>query len=987
MFNKTLLTVIIIVLILHIQLLHAKPKSYSVIIFRVYGAPGKIKASINIEGIGTYTNISSSKGVLCFYIPGGFKDRILYAELTIEGKWYISLHGEPTYTKVYIDGRRRWIKEYPEVLYLINISDYPRNISRYYVKITLIKDQEYSLNGTTYTFYREIELHLRKPRLFITKPVRITLDNPFRIRIFFRNLIFNLDNSVFVCPPEAPEAQVLLSMNVPASSGTYSDEYTFNVSLIDLPTYGGFFDLRTYLIRKIGNVIVERYGEMVGLSRFLGVSAKVYEYKLHAIKGLLNASCYMSKSGSQGFNTALTKAVAIYFELRSSLRHAMLQSFLYMPMVIACIFIFSSIISKIFIEKRRYIVTALVFIAILMIMFTYSYEFRLFIYTWRELSEPYSSLQLIPGAIRYNYILAGAFTLLLGLFASVFFSYIILSSDRLNYTYLIFKRRKLRLALIIVTVSIVSSAVIVHGAFISGPVEKVSYRSQYSEYYFITFYGYLINRKYIQTVDGIVLKDLSKYTYLSLGEYLWISNFSSDSNVVAKKIVKVSYGDKTTYLNAYALNLSFTAKYLEFYRYVNGSINGALLSSRAFNELNVSIGNSISVDGISYVVSGYFNYSIINLKDLDGDPLFRDPVKGVFEAPDLIVPLNAIDSTWAIIKISIILNSLNDISKALTYIREGGTVIRGIAEPDGFNIVGYTYSCLIGGEGGIVERVYVDLQGAIVGDWIVQAVIVAISVLMISINALASSIERRREFKTISCLGANPSYIIVEVISEGASIGIISGLLGYFVGEILVFAYWNILGTATMFPRVHMGSLVLALLVSMISTIMGYLLPARNAIKNIIPSQLIERRKGKFIRTSSSEIKLTPIIKLKSDELNMFKDFMLTRFVRSLNEEGLYGIRIYDVRLIEDEKVLRIVMNGYFKSPFTSKNIELKIITILRLDEEMLQPVFVIKSKYLNLMFSSDLINLINRIREALMEYISFKKEKLFIKRIPVGNA
>jgi len=175
---------------------------------------------------------------------------------------------------------------------------------------------------------------------------------------------------------------------------------------------------------------------------------------------------------------------------------------------------------------------------------------------------------------------------------------------------------------------------------------------------------------------------------------------------------------------------------------------------------------------------------------------------------------------------------------------------------------------------------YVEIKGA--AELLVPLVMVGLNVSMVMLNSVY---ERRKEIKTLSMLGLNPTHIGLIFVAEAIILGMVGGSLGYLFGlgfyrimvlfgqELMVREklewYWSAIGFA------------IAILASVLSAIR----PAALAVSTYTPSKIKRikltekkaeaRRKEIFKVYQAKEVSMP--VKVQLNEIEFFVGFLYNR--------------------------------------------------------------------------------------------------------------
>ncbi|MCD6369023.1 MAG: hypothetical protein J7L38_04410 [Thermoproteales archaeon] len=886
----------------------------------------------------------------------------------------------PKYARAWVRINNRWERVYynPRISYCLNFSE---NTASYLTYITLVPSDTVSYsNGTRYTRLVEVDVELTPGEKVNSSFIELNLGDEYQLYFTEVNWIKSFNEKFIVKPVTEPiRFNLVVELLYKYGSQTYLLEK--NTIPIYLKDYGEEIDFGEIVLENLYLNVKNRLEETLNIVSTGGLQADIYVVKTKAFNNLFTAAFKsLKKRDLEGVNAYVKLALDNYKYLQSDVKRIILANFFYSPIVFMVLALFSLFLSRIFFEKRLLFSTLVVF-SVLIVVFTYTCpEIKFFLIYTPKLFVDNGGIYL-SSSQRQLIIIGGTMFMLMSLVISIFFGYMLIKSDKIRYSLLLLKRRKLRFTLIIITVSVVASGVMIHGAGMYGPVPaEKTLKKNTSGLNFISLTKARIWKEYIKMPDGSIdLNDESSLEYMTLGEAKALLELSSQNNILAFKTVELRLPEgNIIHVTALATNLTFVNQYIEKRGFEVAS--GVYVNTALMFQFNLKPGDQIVVDGIKTSIAGILNSSTINrLLDIDGQPILYDPVAGKNVNAFLILPIDFIDPTWKIYKIVLIFEKLdpktfNDILLSYTnlysYTPPGSDTVK--------LVEGYTFLARLGLEEKILEKTFIDLAEVVTGDWMSQSIITLIAIFIISVNALASAYERKKDLMTLSCIGAKPADLAMEILVEGIGVGMMGGLIGYVLGRIMISMYYYIEGYSTIYPTIELFYFLITMFISLISSSIGYLIPARNAILEVVPSQLLRRGEGKIETKGKNEITLKPFLRLKREEIDIFIHYLENNLPNNLAGGGTqWGFLPSKIELIkeppEKDRVL-VIVEGGFKSPLTSKVAFLNIVIEIPLKSMEITPIVRIKSKSLRLLTSSDLQRLIISIREALLSYTDYKK-------------
>ena len=718
-------------------------------------------------------------------------------------------------------------------------------------------------------------------------------------------------------------------------------------------------------LQELYNALDKRFYSTLSMLKSFGIEARVYEYKYMAFRSLFQRGLKaLEKGDRQAASWYIDTALSNFMYLRRDVRRIILQNYFFIPMVLVILIAFSTLFAKLFFEKKTSLASIVIFL-LMLIPFSYiSPEAKLFLgagIRFMITGDPTLGFYIEPS--KRNMITMSTLILLLtGTFISSILSFLVIKSEKLRYSLLLLKRRKLRFTLILLTVSIVSSAIFLHGAGIYGLIPEVKYVGKNNTgKIFLSLVKYQVKVRYIVGRESEEVVDLSRPVYFAPGEVEWLISQAKDYVVIAYNFISINSSKATVV----ATNIPYLANILKLGEVKKNSI---IVSKQFALKQGISIGDKLTILGEEYTVVHILE-NPENIKGIDGKQLFYDPVISKSIIPDITIPYSS--GNWKICKVILFFNREEDPDKILIML----TNLQSVSiSQDEREVTGWTYYATKSDLLNIIEIVYKDISERFVADWVSQGIVIGIAALIIGINALASVYERKKDLSILSCIGARPIDLSFEILTEGAGIGIIGGIFGYVFGRFLFYAYIQSVHETPLFPSVEMSYFVVTVFIAVLATILGYLIPARKAVLEVVPSQLLKRSEGKVAEKTKDKIVLEPFLKLRLGEYSLFLKFLLEEFPRRIVKGSFWGFFPKNIIKREIGRKTIVIIEGSYKGQIVSKTISTNI--IFEIDRKSLEiiPKITIESKMLSTLASSDTQRLVLDIRETLMEYIDYRK-------------
>ena len=675
------------------------------------------------------------------------------------------------------------------------------------------------------------------------------------------------------------------------------------------------------------------------LSKY-GVRARIYEHKLELMKKLLTYSqVILARNSHINLVYPLRSLYENYKFLENELETLRKKCYFYTPLIVGILIAFSLMISELVGKYKRSVFVMTLFISFI-IMYLVSLELRVVIVDFTETStgEPstYYMRPLIPIGSLFPVPIIFLFKLV-----------------NVEHVLLNLKRRKLRFFLMLITICSVSVALMIHTSSFFGFIHEVkTLREIKTNTPFIT-----IRKLSVERGHTAYPFDNNAVITMSYHEATGILNFFNVTGYFnAEEIVNIGNSSIRTFLTDIERlleNSEFKEALVEF-RQLNGKL--VLVSSKLSKSLDLSIGSKINIDETAYTISGIFNSNaLMRVRDVDLLPLATKEY-------DIILSYENAREDCKVLKVIVLSNNVKRIADDLLVL---STILRAkyVGKDGGYITYGTSYILRYPSHGLLIERSYVDLGFIVQSDIISQLILSGIALLLLSINAVGIILERKREIQTLSCIGANPMNISCYVLTEAVTLGLVGGVIAFVIGRavscFIRIAYYEIVP----FPGVEVFDILMAIIFSIGFTLIGYILPVRESIKTVIPSHLLVREKGKIVKVSKNEVSLIPFLRVRRDEIEDFIHYALKRI-----PDKLKVITITDRELLRDEKVYTVIIYGVYTGLIISGTYKVKIKIKIPLTE--------ISVPRINIEFiprippsKSDLIMLIDKIREAILEY------------------
>ena len=213
--------------------------------------------------------------------------------------------------------------------------------------------------------------------------------------------------------------------------------------------------------------------------------------------------------------------------------------------------------------------------------------------------------------------------------------------------------------------------------------------------------------------------------------------------------------------------------------------------------------------------------------------------------------------------------------------------------------------------GSSLKTIYAALPLMVaVGSWPSQLLLMVMGGLVVMNVVVNSVIERKKEAITFSSLGASPSFVTNLFIAEGITLGALGGTIGYAVGY-AASAWLGVSSPAIRAELYTLTPLLLVLFLSMLTTALGSIFPARSAILQIVPSREILKREVGEIRFDPNGDALIMIpMRIKTTEWRKFSTF-LRQLVNLPTTSYAYGLWIMEHKRVNFVDMLTVDFKAF----------------------------------------------------------------------------
>lgn len=662
------------------------------------------------------------------------------------------------------------------------------------------------------------------------------------------------------------------------------------------------------------------------------------------------------------FNRGMNKLLET-LEFIESLRS---DSFAIVVVLILITFFLSTILSQI--SKKRFTSQILSFIILFVIeIFTFP-QFKLIYHIILLSSGPsYSGESVSQSAIIETLLKLFIGFIFLGLLFFGFRNSKV--SDFFNYSVKNLGRRKARSIIVLLTIAIVSSSAVM---FVSINIASTKETNLYES----SFQGYgLVLRRHItriiasKTSQNVVF--LNYYEPLIYSESKWLlnqiphiklSNFYTIFKTMYNKIPIYVVISNFDYLKEIGFNKYFIGNY---------SLRGVLVNYKLSKVLGINKDDILTVQNYNMLVSGIFRDEALKIENIDGQKYFE---KIQYDSYVIIINTSVIENmNLPIIRIDIILDQPIDYANLENFLFFIGydkeykdTYLMNEAA------IEYTYKSYeitrIEEKKAISEYLGREAVGfESTSEFIIPLVIAS---LVVAITQLGSVYDRKREIVTISTLGASPLDIIFMLIVEGFAYGIIGGLLGYILGEIIT-VYLKPPVTVSVSPQ-SLSPMLTVIFVALAPAVIGCLIPARKIVLEAVPSKLLLKEKGIHLKIEENKAILLMPIRLYGEE-SLFSEYL--SHLEAKPTPIVEGLIFRNHRILKDDGKYIVNAEIHYKGSRYAEYIVLFKIPSNR--NKNIECIITPKGGVWKPEHKTELNSLALAIREKLINYVDWKKKKL----------
>jgi len=175
---------------------------------------------------------------------------------------------------------------------------------------------------------------------------------------------------------------------------------------------------------------------------------------------------------------------------------------------------------------------------------------------------------------------------------------------------------------------------------------------------------------------------------------------------------------------------------------------------------------------------------------------------------------------------------------------------------------------------------YFEFKG--VTELLVPLVMVVLNVSMVMLNSVY---ERRREIRTLSILGLNPTHIGLIFVAEAVILGMVGGSLGYLFG-LGFYRVMIVFGQELMVrEKLEWWWSVIGFAIALTASVLSAIRPAALAVSTYTPSKIkklklaeeeMEARREKIFKVYQAR-ELSMPVKVKLNEVEFFVGFLINR--------------------------------------------------------------------------------------------------------------
>ncbi|KZX12067.1 ABC transporter permease [Methanobrevibacter filiformis] len=372
----------------------------------------------------------------------------------------------------------------------------------------------------------------------------------------------------------------------------------------------------------------------------------------------------------------------------------------------------------------------------------------------------------------------------------------------------LFKKRKKAMLTILILIMIVLLISIL-SVFMS-TFEEINNKSITGTGDFLVLENRSVNELYIGA-EGVIGSGNNTDNFDPLNQTFineFLNNLSHISGV--KKIIlkfneiEEKEGFTTYYFNSSDLHL-LKINYIEGHQFSNSS--EIIISKDLSNQLNKTTGDSLKVSNKTYTISGIYNGNLSFdygcIASIDNVNLIKDSKQIEFELPYSISFIGFLDDGANKTKVKNEINNLDKHMKAVFSVKDVG-----------------------------VYQSFYNFMSEIV--LVINIVSIAVGCIIVTHTILSSVNERAREISILKSDDLSNKRIILMIISESLVLCFIAGILGIIVSIVLINIIFHYILIAI--PVYDWSLIIEILIIVMIISLVGSILPAIRAVRNLAKS-------------------------------------------------------------------------------------------------------------------------------------------------------
>ena len=795
--------------------------------------------------------------------------------ISISGVWVLEV----------VEGRERWSIA-DEKWRAVNPESFILNSSRYIFDREVYLSHEYSDSK----LILRLSLYIARGRLIAVHnpiPEARSLDPRVRIEYLYCNFVEFAGGGCAVIPVGEP-------MEVEVDAGYYLLTFNLRVSLDVADRV--YIDLTPSFIRALSSAQTRDLKRMLDNLKPYGFRLSAYYDRVSRLIKLYDQAVIELEDGDyEGFSINIQMATSLYRDLYIEVTRIYMDAINWVPGLIVIFIFFSASISRLITDKAW--LSLALFTILFMGVFTLFYS-----------TQPYLALATSnPLILVQSFTMPTLYLILIQVIPILLFIISISFQHIRSFIWETFevgirnlRRRRLKTILALITVLTVSASAM---CLLTITTQKPTHVIPYPYIKPIVENGMTIY-KYMTQTSTSPTGELIITTFpvpIQQHEVEWFSSqgWVKAMNIYGLRKIRFSRGDGFTIrdfntFNLIVINSSFMLEYqnvsniLGIEWFEPDERGAVIIGSRIAEAYNLSRGSEVIINDDRFTVKSIFDeeVALTELKDIDGDQfLFR-----------------VLDEGGKIEGGSIIFGSLNDFrpDEFITYrlsiilrqeYAENTTDIAHEIQELGYDFGevddDYTYVTTYMARvtsGGSVYVVYSSSPVATVsGPWQSQTVLILIASLVLVVNSMGTVAERRSEVRTVYTMGASPLRISLIFITEGLVLGIVGGIMGYIFGYIVVH-YMEITLPSLVRENIIGGApFAVAMLAAVVSSLLGCILPSREAIYMAVPSRRLRQRMRDILNIREGGAYLKVPIRVGREEKTIFLDFLKRLYREFLN--------------------------------------------------------------------------------------------------------